>query len=41
MQNGYVEDKSAFIKSNDINQAVSTGLSKRSYDEEIMYHLKQ
>ena len=41
MRDGFVKNKADFIKSNDINQAVSTGLSKRSYDEEIMYHLKQ
>jgi hypothetical protein len=29
------------MKRNGINQAVSTGLAKKSYDEEIIYHLKK
>lgn len=40
MRDGFVQNKEEFIKANDINQAISTGLTKRSYDEEIMYHLK-
>jgi hypothetical protein len=41
MEKGYVQDKIEFIKAHDLNEAVSTGLAKRSYDEELMYHLKK
>ena len=29
------------MKRNDINQAVSTGLAKKSFDEEIIYHMRK
>lgn len=34
------EDKEEYLKSFDLNEAVSTGLTKLSYDEEIMHELK-
>lgn len=34
------KDKEEYLKSFDLNEAVSSGLSKPSYDEEILYHLK-
>lgn len=41
IQSGEVQDAADYMKRNDINQAVSTGLAKKSFDEEIIYHLKK
>ena len=36
----YDNDKVSYLKSNDLNEALSTGFSKPSVDEEIMFHLR-
>ena len=37
----YVDDQEGYLKTFDLNQAVSTGFAKKSYDEEIIYQLKR
>ena len=37
----YDNDKVSYLKANDLNEALSTGFSKPSVDEEIMFHLRQ
>lgn len=39
--NGQILDEKEYFKRNDINQGVSQGLAKKSFDEEIMYHLRK
>lgn len=41
IQKGEIFDEASYLKRNDIHQAVSSGLAKKSYDEEIMYHLRK
>jgi hypothetical protein len=41
MEKGYVQDKEEYLKIHDLNEALTTGLAKRSYDEEVVYHLKK
>lgn len=41
IEQGEITDDSDYLKRTGFNQAVSTGLSKKSYDEEIIYHLKK
>ena len=41
IEQGEITDEADYLKRNDINQAISSGLAKKSYDEEIMYHLKK
>jgi hypothetical protein len=41
MEKGYIKNHEEFIKAHDLNEAISSGLAKRSYDEEVMYHLKK
>jgi hypothetical protein len=37
----YKEDKVSYLKAHDVNEALSTGFSKPSVDEEILFHLKR
>ena len=41
LEGEFVEDSADYLKSFDLNEAVSTGLTKPSYDEEIMQELKK
>ena len=41
IEEGEILNEADYLKRNDINQAISSGLAKKSYDEEIMYHLKK
>ena len=37
----YENDKVSYLKAHDMNEALSTGFSKPSVDEEILFHLKR
>jgi hypothetical protein len=37
----YEKDKVSYLKAHDMNEALSTGFSKPSVDEEILFHLKR
>lgn len=37
----YEKDKVSYLKAHDMNEALSTGFSKPSVDEEIIFHLKR
>ena len=37
IESGEIFNEGEYLKRNDINQAVSSGLAKKSFDEEIMY----
>ena len=40
IQQGNIFNEEEYLKRNDINQGISSGLAKKSFDEEIMYHLR-
>jgi hypothetical protein len=41
IEQGSISDGVDYLKRYDINQAISQGLSRKSYDEEIIYHMKK